>query len=65
MSDSRLPRKVLEVDIKCGGKGWVKDLVSVCKLTNIPVPTRLNFIFNHNPVNERWNFSVVSGGWMS
>ena len=53
MEQSRLPRKVLDWDIKCRNKGWINDFVSVCKLTNIPVPTRLNLIYDLEPVRRK------------
>ena len=53
MSEFRLPRKVLDWDIKCGVDGWVNDFVNVCKTTNIPVPTRLNLIYDLEPIRRK------------
>ena len=50
---TRLPRKVLDWDIKCKNKGWMSDFISVCKLTNIPIPTRLNLIYDLDPVRRK------------
>ena len=53
MSEFRLPRKVLDWDIKCGANSWVNDFVTVCKTTNILVPTRLSLIYDLEPIRSK------------
>ncbi len=54
MSRDRLPRKILEWDYRCGAKGWLKDLLTVCNETNIPPPTELKFIYDMEPIQVKF-----------
>ena len=54
MDRSKLPRQVLVYDYKVGGKGWLGDVLSLCSESNIPAPTELKFIYDLEPIQERF-----------
>ena len=53
MDRSRLPRKVLEWDYRVGAKGWLKDILEVCKESGIPAPTELKFVYDIEPIHSK------------
>ncbi len=54
MDMTSLPRQVLDWDIKLGAKGWMKDVVNICENSNIPVPTMMNFVYDLEPIQNRF-----------
>ena len=54
MDRSKLPRLMLEWDYKVGAKGWLGDLLKVCVESKIPPPTELKYVYDLEPIQERF-----------
>ncbi len=54
MDRQKLPRIVLEWDYKSGAKGWLGDLLQLCNESNIPAPTELKYVYDLEPIQERF-----------
>ncbi len=56
MEETRLPKKVLRWDILIGSKGWMRDVIDICKELDIPSPVgpmQSLYVYDTEPLMRR------------
>ena len=56
MKESRLPKKVLRWDLMIGAKGWLSDILQICRELDLPSPIgpmQSMYVFDTEPIARR------------
>ena len=53
MGPFRLPNRILAWNYKTNAKGWLSDVLNVCTLTGIPMPTQIKFVYDLELIHRK------------